>query len=594
MSNGKINIFYAVDDAFSKYTIVSIKSLIENSSDDENYLITVLNTGISENIKEIASRLQRKNVEIVFADVTDYLKSISEKLPIRDYYSKTTYYRLFIAEMYPDLDKALYIDSDTIVLADVAKLYKTDLGDNFVGACNEQAMVQVNGYGEYVEYCLGISRYNYFNAGVILINCQKFREYAVLERFCDLLGFYSFVVTQDEDYLNVICEDKVLFVDQGWNTEVFGEIPVKEEDYKILHYIMVSKPWHYHDCRLKDYFWKYAEKTEVYESILDDLNSYTDEQRKNDAESCDRLLQTAINETNREDNYFNMLCVNQKKSVDRMRILKKIEKLEREGKFDQDVEADPPSKVLMPDGVDYYRKSFAKKFKAKFAFHIARRFVKKLLKNNQMIIKEINGIEHFRNLKTGAIITCNHFNPFDSFAIQMVYDIAEQKKKFYRVIKEGNYTSFPGFYGFLMRNCNTLPLSSNYETMKEFMKATDFLLKDGNFVLVYPEQSLWWNYKKPKPLKKGAFNMAAKNSVPVLPCFITMKDSDTLDPDGFPVQEYTVHVLPPIYPDKDKSVRENTEIMLNKNYETWKDLYENVYGEDLVYLTSNGQKPTSL
>ena len=88
--------------------------------------------------------------------------------------------------------------------------------------------------------------------------------------------------------------------------------------------------------------------------------------------------------------------------------------------------------------------------------------------------------------------------------------------------------------------------------------------------------------------------MAAKNSVPVLPCFITMKDSDTLDPDGFPVQEYTVHVLPAIYPDKDKSVRENTEIMLNKNYETWKDLYENVYGEDLVYLTSNGQKPTSL
>lgn len=587
-----INVFYAVDDNFVKYTIVSMSSLIENANDTDHYIITILNTGISDKMQEIAKRLQKPNIDINFVDVKNYLEKISEKLPIRDYYSKTTYYRLFIAEMYPELKKALYIDSDTVVLDDVAKLYKTNLGDNFVGACNEQAMVQINEYSEYVEYCLGISRYNFFNAGILLINCEKFREFAVLERFSELLNIYSFVVTQDEDYLNIICEDKVLFLDQGWNTEVFGEIPVKPEDYKILHYIMTAKPWHNHDCKLKEYFWKYAEKTEVYDLILQDLNSYTDDQRAKDEESCKRLLQTAINETNRPDNYLSMMAINEKKSVDRMRILEKIEKLEREGKFDQDVEDDPPSKVLMPDGVDYMRKSFMKRFKSKFAFYIARRFVKKLINNNQMIIKEIKGIEHFKSLKSGAIITCNHFNPFDSFAIQQVYDLSDKKKKFYRVIKEGNYTSFPGFYGFLMRHCNTLPLSSNFETMKEFVKATDFLLKDGNYVLVYPEQSLWWNYRKPKPLKKGAFTMASRNHVPVLPCFITMKDSAILDADGFPVQEYTVHVLPPIYPDKNKTTRENTEDMLNKNYEMWKDVYESVYGEKLVYKTSNGQKPT--
>ena len=55
-------------------------------------------------------------------------------------------------------------------------------------------------------------------------------------------------------------------------------------------------------------------------------------------------------------------------------------------------------------------------------------------------------------------------------------------------------------------------------------------------MLVYPEQSMWWNYRKPKPLKKGAYTFAAKNHVPVLPCFITMEDSDILGDDGFYVQ----------------------------------------------------------
>ena len=582
--NNKINIFYAVDDNFAKYTIVSISSLIENCNKDKFYEISILNTGISTELKEIAYRLQKDNVKINFVDVSKYLESISRKLPLRDYYSKTTYYRLFIAEMYPELDKALYIDSDTIINGDVAPLYETELGTNLVGACHEQAMVQVNEYGEYVEYVLGISRYNYFNAGVMVINCKLFREETILDKFIDLLGTYSFIVTQDEDYLNVICEDRTLFVDQCWNCEAQFNVPVEEKDYKIIHYIMVAKPWHYAECNLKEYFWKYAEKTEVYQSILSDFNSYTDEQRQKDMESCDRLLQMAITETNREDNYFNVMAINQKKSPERMRILEKIEKLEREGKFDQDVELDPPSKELLPDAVDYMRKSFLKRFQSKFAFMIARRFVKKLIKNKQMIIKEIKGIEHFKNLEGGAIITCNHFNPFDSFAIQMVYDASEKKKKFYRVIKEGNYTSFPGFYGFLMRHCNTLPLSSNFETMKEFLKATSMLLKDGNFVLVYPEQSLWWNYRKPKPLKKGAFNLASKNKVPVLPCFITMEDSDVKDENGFFVQEYTVHVLPPIYPDENKPASKNADEMLDKNYKAWKEVYESVYKTKLTYL----------
>lgn len=135
----------------------------------------------------------------------------------------------------------------------------------------------------------------------------------------------------------------------------------------------------------------------------------------------------------------------------------------------------------------------------------------------------------------------------------------------------------------LMRNCNTFPLSSNVKTMEKFMRSMDTVLKKGHFMLVYPEQSMWWNYRKPKPLKKGAFNFAVRSNVPVLPCFITMEDSNVIDSNGFFVQEYTVHIGEPIYPMPDRSRAQNIEYMRKKNFEMWKKIYEETYKEQLRY-----------
>ena len=353
----------------------------------------------------------------------------------------------------------------------------------------------------------------------------------------------------------------------------------------MLHYIMTSKPWHYEDCRHGDIFWKYAEQTSVYDEILDVLRAYTDEERERDRVSCDNLLALAVKETNREDNFLNQMN-KLKRSQDRVDILRKIEQYEREGRFDEDVEEDPPSRVLMPEDIDYLRSSIAEKLKTKFAFMIARKFVDNLIAEKKLIIKEIKGIDNFKNLNSGAIITCNHFNAFDSFAIQLAYEAAEQPDRiFYRVIREGNYTSFPGFYGFLMRHCYTLPLSSNRKTLNKFTEATGQLLRDGNFVLVYPEQSMWWNYRMPKPLKTGAYIFAAKNNVPVLPCFITMQDSEIIGEDGFAVQEYTIHIGEPIYPREDLKYRQNITYMLEENSRVWKEIYEREYNIPLTYTT---------
>ena len=324
----------------------------------------------------------------------------------------------------------------------------------------------------------------------------------------------------------------------------------------------------------------------MYDEIKAVLDNFTDEDRINDAEVMDNLLALAKFETDRDDNYQKQLD-SYVRAKDRVEILEKIAQLEREGRFDVDVEDDPPSRTLMPDEIEYGKRGITKKMKSKVAFAAARRYVNYLIADKKLIIKDIKGIENFRNLNSGAIITCNHFNAFDSFAIQLAYDAAQQPDRtFWRVIREGNYTSFPGFYGFLMRNCNTLPLSSNLRTMKKFMKGVDMLLQKGDFILVYPEQSMWWNYRKPKPLKNGAYSFAVRNNVPVLPCFITMQDSDIMGEDGFFVQEYTIHIGEPIYPNPDLSYRESVKDMLDRNYQLWKEIYEREYHMPLVYDTA--------
>ena len=591
MKNTIIPVFYACDDQFVKYTVVSLYSMIANASRDRRYVVHILNAGISQELRETVSALADECFEIRFVDVTEHIDSIPCKLPLRDYYSKTTYYRLFIADMFPDYDKAVYIDSDTVVNGDISEFFDTDIGDSWLGACHEQAMVQTEEFGGYVEKVIGISRYSYFNAGILLMNCVQLRRHKVLERFIDTLGYYNFVVTQDEDYLNLICKDHVRWIDQRWNTEVFGTLPHPIEEAKMIHYIMNSKPWHYEDCPYGDVFWKYAENTSVWGEIKNVLAGYTDEEKREDALAAERLAATAVAETKREDNYLNLVN-RDKRAADRVEVLRRIEQFEQEGRFDEDVEDDPPGKMLMPDDIEYIRRGAADRLKTKAAFTMARKFVSSLVNDGKLIIREIRGIENFKSLDSGAVITCNHFNAFDSFAMHLTYDASGHKKReFWRVIREGNYTSFPGFYGHLMRNCNTLPLSSNLKTMKKFYTAVDRLLSEGHFILFYPEQSMWWNYRKPKPLKRGAFSFAAKNGVPVLPCFITMKDSDTLGEDGFYIQEYTIHVSEPIYPDTSLPRRAQSDDMMRRNSRLWKQIYETEYDMPLIYSTGTEKAP---
>ena len=565
---------------------VALQSIKDNSSKNYNYSVFILNAGLSEDIKRKLAAMNDRNYSISFVNVQSELMKIDSKLHTRDYYTKSTYYRLFIQKLFPQYDKAIYLDSDIIVTEDISKLYNIDLETNLVAGAVEDVMTNIDVFGRYVEQCLGINRYKFFNAGVLLINLKLFRDENVEGQFVELLTKYKFTVTQDEDYLNVICKDRVCYLDDGWNRSPMENTNFDDKNLKIVHYKMNLKPWHYDNIKYENLFWKYTKETSFYDYIKNIKDTYSKEQIKKDTISYQNLEKLAQKEIDRDDTYFKIISKGKidsmlketeiVKSKDRTDILKKIEMFEEKGWFDVDVENDPPSKVLMPNKVDYLQKKLSSKIARKIAYSAARKFMNKLLKEKQLIISNVNGID---------------FNAMDSFAMQYAYDkTGFKKRKLYKVIREGNYTSFGGFYGYLMRHCNTLPLSSNAETMKKFISAVDVILKKREFILVYPEQSMWWNYRKPKPLKKGAFNFAVRNNVPVVPIFITMQDSDIIAKDGFPIQKYTINIFEPIYPNKTISARENIEAMMQKNYDLWKNCYEKTYGIPLVYNTKKDEE----
>ena len=597
MNKPTIPVFFTLDDNYIPFFAVAIQSLIDNSSKENNYEIRVIyaDSNISQqNQTKIKNKYEKENISIEFVDVKLLLEKIQDKLYTRDYYSNATYYRLLIPDLYPELDNAIYLDSDMVVLADIGTLYNIDMEDNLLAAVPDGAVQTVPPFQEYVEKVVGLSNYNnYFNAGMLLMNLDELRKYKFQEKFLYMLSTVKFKVAQDQDYLNRICKGRVKVLENAWNTMPGGILEENKDNIKIIHYNLSYKPWHFDNIMYQDYFWQYAKKTDFYEDILKIKEEYTDEQRNNDLIAGENLVKLAIKESEcvGDDRASRQEEVKEdvQKSKARLEILKRIEQLEKQGKFDVDAEEDPPTKPLMAKSIDYLRTKNYSKIKTLLANRVGETYLNSLLKNDKLLIKEIKGLEHIDTVKSGAVLTCNHFNPYDCFAIESTYrkTLNSKEKKLYKVIREGNYTNFPGLYGFFFRNCDTLPLSSSKRTMIKFMKAVDTILKNGDFILMYPEQSLWWNYKKPKPLKNGAFKLAARNNVPIIPIFITMEDSNIVGKDGFKVQEYTINIEEPIYPSYKLSEGLNAKNMRDKNFEVWKNIYEDFYKIPLEYTTEN-------
>lgn len=271
------------------------------------------------------------------------------------------------------------------------------------------------------------------------------------------------------------------------------------------------------------------------------------------------------------------------RSEERLKVIENIKINVANNELNKKVEINDPvvdkkelDKALM--NFDITKNNIVSRYKRKMARKIANNYTKLFNYDTKII-----GLENLQEVKTGAIITSNHFSPKDSTVIMYAMNKIGKREHMDIVIEEEN-TMMTGQFGFLMNNCGTIPLSKSKLYMeKKFMPAVETLLKNKDFILIYPEEQMWYNYRKPRPLKPGAYHLAAKFNVPVIPCFTEIRTRKDYDEDGFKKLKFILHIMKPIYPDPEKTLKQNKEEMQTKDYEAKINAYEDAYGKKLDY-----------
>lgn len=298
-----INIFFATNDKYVKYLDVALTSIKENASKDYNYKIIVLNGGLTQENKTALTKHSKDNFAVEFGDVNNELTELKTHVPAEYYFTLASFYRLFIETMYPNIDKAIYLDCDLIVKGDISQLYNIDLKDNLLGAVNEQNCFLNPLMTQYIDVVTGIDPHKYFNSGVLLLNLKAIREFQLKNRFIDMFVRYHFESPMvDQDYLNNLCRKRVLLLPNCWNYESVPACPL-EGELKIRHYAFALKPWKTKQVEYADLFWDYAKKSQFYEIILQEFNSITPEILQREMMGAGQLIAIAQKLINSEHTF---------------------------------------------------------------------------------------------------------------------------------------------------------------------------------------------------------------------------------------------------------------------------------------------------
>ena len=292
MNKYTIPIFITIDNNYVPYAEILIRSIKENSSKDYNYNIHILHGKLSQKDKVVLKSLEDDNYRILFREMKEVLEHITDRIENRfkNTYTPEIYFRLFIPEIFTEYDKGIYLDSDIVVPGDISELYNNNLENYLIGACIDKSVQDIPEIMNYYENAVGINRNEYVNSGVLLMNLKELREKKFTRHFLNLLNKYHFdTVAPDQDYLNVICYGKILYLEEEWDampTEGGKEL----KNPKLIHYNLFQKPWCYDNIGYEDYFWKYAKKSKYYNQILEYKKNYSKEQIKRDQEALNLII----------------------------------------------------------------------------------------------------------------------------------------------------------------------------------------------------------------------------------------------------------------------------------------------------------------
>lgn len=252
----QINILCATDDAYVPYCGIMLTSLFE-SNRSSVFHVFVISSDLSEAGRSALSRLGDTYGSTISFVAID--RKLVENFPIKktDHVSLATYYRLFAPKILPkDIGRILYLDCDMVVDGSIEDMYTSDI-EGIALACvlDEDYMSD----SKYTRLDLPGPK-TYFNAGMLLINLDYWREHNVYERCMACINrMPEKLQLHDQDTLNVVLKNEVRHIALKYNmqtgflytrTELDGNIRQELLETMdapvIIHYTGPGKPWFLH------------------------------------------------------------------------------------------------------------------------------------------------------------------------------------------------------------------------------------------------------------------------------------------------------------------------------------------------------------
>ncbi|UNU90063.1 glycosyltransferase [Aeromonas dhakensis] len=234
-----IHVAFCIDNGFAIHLAALIHSLGKHLNHDFQLKCHILGRLNKENIYKLSS-LVSNNLNVIFHEnIPDY-----KKIPISSLYNnrlnEVTYYRFAIPEVLHNVEKVLFIDADMIAVGDISPLWSVDM----VGSVAAVVSDHILGGDKKKQQERGISSDRYFNAGFILMDLSKWRENNISQQALDLLIDNNGFEHNDQDALNIILQNKVLYLDEKWNAQP-NHLVQKDMLVPILvHFCGQEKPWH--------------------------------------------------------------------------------------------------------------------------------------------------------------------------------------------------------------------------------------------------------------------------------------------------------------------------------------------------------------
>mgnify|MGYP001771145197 FL=1 len=286
-----IPVVFAADNNYVPMLTTTIFSMLRNADPNRIYDITVLEKDISpRNQSMLIDFLARfENARVRFCDVSGSIRAYNLRTN-NEHISVETYYRFLIQDVLPDYDKVVYLDSDLIVLGDIAELFETELCDNLVAAARDIDFLGNLNMPDgkrmtYARETLGMKNpYDYFQAGVLVLNTAQMRNLHPIERWLEIASDSKYIY-DDQDILNAECQGRVVYLDNAWNVmndcggrirkvfsfapaDIFDTYIAAYENPKVIHYAGFEKPWKPGSCDYSELYWSYARQTPFYETLL--------------------------------------------------------------------------------------------------------------------------------------------------------------------------------------------------------------------------------------------------------------------------------------------------------------------------------------